>query len=108
VAPAYPDSLLQRTFTSRFTKTSTIEPHVDWRTGKRLRRPVDCWDVAGRADGIQWFKRFRRAGLAQTWKEQLGRDFAAGRLLFDFQSKHFIAQSFPPSPRGLGRRRSSS
>ena len=40
-----------------------------------------------------------RAGLAQTWKEQLERDFAAG-LLFDLRSKRFVVPEQPELPEG--------
>ena len=54
-------------------------------------------DVGGRADGVQWLKRFPRAGLAQTWREQLQADFAAG-LPFDLEAKRFVAPQVPTGP----------
>src|SRR6185312_15637382 len=60
-----------KTFSVWVTKKKTSEWVEDRAIGKRRRRPLDCWDVGGRADGIQWLKRFPKAGLAQAWTEQL-------------------------------------
>ena len=45
--------------------------------------------MQGRADGVLWAKRFRRAGLARTWKERLDAGYAAG-LPFDLRTKQFV------------------
>jgi hypothetical protein len=58
---------------------------------------MDCWDVGGRANGVQWLKPFPRAGLAQTWSERLEADFAAG-LPFDLSAKRFAAAQVPAGP----------
>ncbi|MGH9072452.1 MAG: hypothetical protein ACRDX8_15190, partial [Acidimicrobiales bacterium] len=84
-------------FSVWITKKRTADWGIDRTTGERRRREVDCWDVGGRADGVQWLKRFRRAGLAQTWKEQLEADFAAG-LAFDIGAKRFVTPEPPPAP----------
>jgi hypothetical protein len=86
---SYPDPAVPGTFSSWVTKKSTIERVQDWRTGQTRRRVVDCWDVQGRADGVLWAKRFRRAGLARTWKERLDAGYAAG-LPFDLRAKQFV------------------
>ena len=78
-----------RTFSVWVTKKRTTAWTVDRASGQRRRREVDCWDVGGRADGVQWLKRFRRAGLAQSWKEQLEAEFEAG-LPFDLVAKRFV------------------
>jgi len=65
---SYPEPVVPGTFSSWVTNKSTTEQVQDWRTGQSRRRTVDCWDVQGRADGVLWAKRFRRAGLARTWK----------------------------------------
>lgn len=87
-----------RTFSVWISKKKSSEWVEDRATGKRRRRAIDCWDVGGRADGVQWLKRFYRAGLAQSWKEQLERDFAAG-LLFDLDAKKFVAPTPPEGPK---------
>ncbi len=79
-------------------RTSTQVTVVDRRTGARATRPADRWDVRGKADGIQFSKRFERAGLAQVWKEQLDRGFANG-LPFDLRSRRFVASDSPTDPR---------
>ncbi|MGC9960894.1 MAG: hypothetical protein ABSE47_03200, partial [Acidimicrobiales bacterium] len=53
--------------------------------------------MKGKADGVQWLKRFRKAGLAQTWKERLDRDFARG-LPFHLGVKQFVAPEPPEAP----------
>ncbi|MGH9093528.1 MAG: tyrosine-type recombinase/integrase, partial [Acidimicrobiales bacterium] len=77
-------------------KGTTQERYRD-RAGVAQRRMVDSWDVRGRVDGVQFLKRFRRAGLAQTWKERLERDFTTG-LLFDLRTKQFVAPPRPEAP----------
>jgi hypothetical protein len=92
----YPAPAVPRTFSSWVTKKSTTERVKEPRAGDARRRTVDCWDVEGRADGVVWAKRFRRAGLAQTWKERLDADYAAG-LPFDLRTKQFVV---PEAPEG--------
>ena len=86
-----------KTFSVWVTKKRRTSWTVDRKTGQRHRREVDCWDVGGRADGVQWLKRFPRAGLARTWREQLEADFAAG-LPFDLSAKRFAAAQVPARP----------
>jgi len=95
---SYPDPWVPRTFSTWIKKHSTTERAVD-RSGATQRRRVDCWDLEGRADGVQWLKRFRRAGLAQTWNDRLTTDFAAG-LPFDLRTKQFVAPAPPERPPG--------
>ena len=92
---SYPRLVVPGKFSSWVTKKSTTERVQDWRTGQTLRRVVDCWDVQGRADGVLWAKRFRRAGLARTCKERLDAGYAAG-LPFDLRTKQFV------DPNGVG------
>src|ERR1019366_6615746 len=60
-------------------------------------RNVDCWDVKGKSDGVQWFKRFHKAGLAETWRERAERDFTRG-LPFDLKTKQFVEPQAPTGP----------
>ncbi len=85
-----------KTFSAWITKKKTTASVVDRSTGERTQRPVDRWDVGGRADGIQWLKRFNKAGLAQTWKDELDQGFASG-LPFDLDARRFVV---PRAPRG--------
>ena len=97
LARNYPDPWRPRTFQAWIVKNQRVERVTDRATREVRRRKVDCWDVKGKADGIQWFKRFRRAGLAETWKERAERDFARG-FPFDLKSKQFLE---PERPVGL-------
>ena len=97
MARNYPDPWRPRTFQAWVVKSQRVERFPDRATREIRRRKVDCWDVKGKADGIQWFKRFRRAGLAETWKERAERDFARG-FPFDLKSKQFLE---PERPAGL-------
>jgi integrase len=97
MARTYPDPWVPRTFSAWITKHTTNQRTTDRVTGAVVRRPVDCWDVEGRADGVQWLKRFRKAGLAQTWKARMEADFATG-LLFDARTKQFIVPEAPTGP----------
>jgi integrase len=87
-----------RDFACWVLRTTTQVTVVDRRTGARSNRPTDRWDVRGKADGVQFSKRFERAGLAQVWKEQLDRGFANG-LPFDLRSRRFVAPEGPVAPR---------
>lgn len=95
----YPEPFIPRSFSSWVTKKSTTDRLRDPKTGEVRRRTVDCWDVEGRADGVVWAKRFRRAGLAQAWKERLDADVAGG-LPFDLRSKQCVATPRPDAPAG--------
>ncbi len=97
MARTYPDPWVPRTFSAWITKHTTNQRTTDRVTGAVVRRSVDCWDVEGRADGVQWLKRFRKAGLAQTWKARMEADFAAG-LLFDARTKQFVVPEAPAGP----------
>ena len=97
MARTYPDPWVPRTFSAWITKHTTNQRTTDRVTGAVVQRPVDCWDVQGRADGVQWLKRFRKAGLAQTWKTRMESDFATG-LLFDARTKQFIVPEAPTVP----------
>ncbi len=52
--------------------------------------------MKGRADGIEYSKRFSRAGLAESWKDQLERGYASG-LPFDLRAKRFVVPESKPS-----------
>jgi Phage integrase family len=97
LARTYPDPWRPRTFQVWIVKTQRVERATNESTREISRRKVDCWDVKGKADGIQWLKRFRRAGLAEMWKERAERDFARG-FAFDLRSKQFLE---PERPVGL-------
>lgn len=98
MARTHPNPFVPQSFSCWVTKARSVEQAVDHSTGERIKRPVDRWDLKGRADGIQWIRRFPRAGLAQTWKDQIERDFAAG-LPFDLRSKRFVVPQQPAGPR---------
>ena len=68
---SYPEPSVPRDFACWVLRTSTQVTVIDRRSGSRSTRPADRWDVRGKADGVQFSKRFERAGLAQVWKEQL-------------------------------------
>lgn len=95
---SYPEPAVPRDFACWVLRTSTKVTVVDRRTGARVARPADRWDVRGKADGVQFSKRFERAGLAQVWKEQLDRGFANG-LPFDLHSRRFVTSETPAEPR---------
>lgn len=86
MAREYPDPWVPKAFQTWVAKASTVERTTDRSTGELRRRKVDCWDVKGKADGVQWFERFGKAGLAQTWKEPAERDFTRG-LPFDLLNR---------------------
>ncbi|MHB1533203.1 MAG: tyrosine-type recombinase/integrase [Acidimicrobiales bacterium] len=94
---SYPDPWVPRSFSAWVRKGSSAERVNERATGEARRRSVDCWDVVGRADGVQFLKRFRRAGRAQTWLDRLEADFAAG-LRFDLRTKQFLTPEFPAGP----------
>ena len=100
MARDYPDPWVPRTFSTWIVKASTFQRTSDRSTGQVRRRRLDCWDVKGKADGVQWLKRFRKAALAQAWKERLDRDFAKG-LPFDLRAKQFVVPEEPDAPRPL-------
>ena len=93
----YPEPWVPKTFSAWIKKHTTYERSTDRATGEVTRRPADCWDLEGRADGVQWLKRFRKAGLAQTWKARMEADFAAG-LPFDARTKQFVMPQAPDGP----------
>jgi len=95
---SYPKPDVPRDLSCWVLRTTTQVTVVDRRTGARSSRPADRWDVRGKADGVQFSKRFERAGLAQVWKEQLDRGFANG-LPFDLRSRRFVAPEGPVAPR---------
>jgi len=97
LARDYPDPWVPRIFSTWIVKASTIGRVTARSTGEVRRRRADCWDVKGKADGIQWLKRFHKAGVAQTWKDRLDRDFARG-LPFDLRVKQFVAPEAPEAP----------
>jgi hypothetical protein len=92
MARNYPDPWVPRAFSAWVVKASTTERVP----GQVDRRTVPCWDVKGKADGVQLLKRLPRAALAQAWKERAERDFVGG-LPFDLETKQFIV---PPPPEG--------
>lgn len=68
---SYPEPFVPTTFSCWVTRTTTKVLAVDKRTGERRPRTADRWDVKGRANGIEYARRFARAGLAEAWKDQL-------------------------------------
>jgi integrase len=100
MARNYPDPWVPRTFRAWVTKQARTKRVADRSTGEIRRRQVDCWDVKGKADGVQWFKRFSKAGLAETWKERAEHDFTRG-LPFDLRTKQFVESEAPEVPAAL-------
>ena len=49
----------------RVVKQTRVQRVTDRAGGDVRRRNVDCWDVKGGSDGVQWFKRFHKAGFAE-------------------------------------------
>jgi integrase len=96
MARNYPEPFVPTNFSCRVTKAATTLTTVDRRTGYRRRKSADRWDVNGRADGVEYSKRFPRAGLAESWKERLERGYASG-LPFDLRAKCFIVPQPDPS-----------
>jgi len=97
MARNYPDPWVPRTFQAWVVKQSRVERVTDRSTGEVWRRNVDCWDVKGKSDGVQWFKRFHKAGLAENWRERAERDFTRG-LPFDLKTKQFVELQAPAGP----------
>ncbi len=93
----YPEPFVPRAFACWINRATTSVKVVDRRTGERVAEQEPRWDVEGRANGIQWAKRFDRAGLAESWKEELERGHAAS-LPFDLRSKRFVAEPSSPLP----------
>ena len=84
-----PDPWVPRTFSAWTVKGSTAQ--------RGNGRSVDCWDVKGKADGVVWAKRFRKAGVAQSWRDRLERDFPLG-LPLDLRTKQFVAPQVEGAP----------
>ena len=97
MARSYPDPWVPRTFQAWVVKQTRVQRVTDRASGEVRRRNVDCWDVKGKSDGVQWFKRFHKAGLAETWRERAERDFARG-LPFDLKTKQFVEPQAPTGP----------
>jgi len=97
LARSYPDPWVPRTFQAWVVKQTRVQRVTDRAGGDVRRRNVDCWDVKGKSDGVQWFKRFHKAGLAETWRERAERDFARG-LPFDLKTKQFVEPQAPAGP----------
>lgn len=86
---SYPEPFVPTNFSCWITKTTSTVTVADRRTGQRRPKSKDRWDVKGRADGIEYSKRFSRAGLAESWRDQLERGYANG-LPFDLRAKRFV------------------
>ena len=97
MARKYPDPWVPRTFQAWVVKQTRVQRVTDRASGEVRRRNVDCWDVKGKCDGVQWFKRFHKAGLAETWRERAERDFTRG-LPFDLKTKQFVEPQAPTGP----------
>ena len=97
MARKYPDPSVPRTFQTWVVKQTRVQRVTDRASGEVRRRNVDCWDVKGKCDGVQWSKRFRKAGLAETWRERAERDFIRG-LPFDLKTKQFVEWQAPTGP----------
>ena len=97
MARNYPDPWVPRTCQAWVVKQTRVQRVTDRASGEVRRRNVDCWDVKGKCDGVQWFKRFHKAGLAETWRERAERDFARG-LPFDLKTKQFVEPQAPTGP----------
>jgi integrase len=97
MARTYQPPSVPRDFACWVHRATTTVITTDRRTGAKATREADRWDVRGKADGTQFSKRFERAGLAQVWKEQLDRGFAAG-LPFDLAARRFLTPEAPAGP----------
>jgi integrase len=94
----YPAPFVPREFSCWVHRATTTVTATSRRTGAETTRTADRWDVRGKADGIQFSKRFERSGLAQVWKEQLDKGFAVG-LPFDLKVRKFVVQEEPDQPK---------
>jgi integrase len=98
---SYPEPFVPSRFTCAVRRTTTELTTVDRATGERRTTTAPRWDVKGRANGIEYAKRFSRAGLAESWKRRLDEGFAAG-LPFDLAAKQFVrpadTERVPPEP----------
>lgn len=86
---SYREPFVPSRFTCAVRKTTVEVTGVDQATGERRTATVPRWDVKGRANGIEYRKRFSRAGHAESWKRRLDESFAAG-LPFDLATKQFV------------------
>lgn len=85
----YREPFVPSRFTCAVRKTTVNAVVADRETGERRATTAPRWDVKGRADGIEYRRRFSRAGLAEGWKRRLDEGFAA-RLPFDLATKEFV------------------
>lgn len=104
MARSYREPFVPSRFSCAVYRATTEEVVVDRDSGRRTTRPAPRWDVRGRANGIEFSKRFERAGLAEAWKRRLDEGFALG-LRFDVRAKLFLrpeteagAQESSPAP----------
>jgi hypothetical protein len=59
---SYPEPFVPSRFTCAVRRTTTELTTVDRATGERRTTTAPRWDVKGRANGIEYAKRFSRAG----------------------------------------------
>lgn len=93
----YPEPFVPTSFSCWITRTTATLKVSDRRTGERVIKREPRWEVEGRANGVQWAKRFKRAGLAEKWRDDLERGAAEG-LAFDLKAKRFISFQVPDAP----------
>ncbi len=86
MARDYPDPWVPKTFSTWIVKGSANQ--------RSTNRAADFWDVKAKVDGVLCAKRFRKAGLAQAWKDRIDRDFPRG-LPFDPRTKQSSRRSRP-------------
>lgn len=91
------EPFVPKRFTSAVRKTTITVVSTDRATGEQRRALAPRWDVKGRADGIEYSRRFERAGHAEGWKRRLDEGFAAG-LPFDLATKQFVKPESEPAP----------
>lgn len=92
---SYPEPFVPSKFTCAIKRSTTTVVVSKSGGGEGRTKTEPRWDVKGRANGIEFSKRFARAGLAESWKRRLDEGFVAG-LAFDLAAKQFVAPTTEP------------
>ena len=93
----YPDPFVPTRFTSAIRKANIKVVVTDRVSGERRPTTAPRWEVKGRANGVEYMRRFERAGHAEGWKRRLDEGFAAG-LRFDLATKQFVQPTEEQTP----------
>lgn len=93
----YPKPFVPATFTCSIKKRMIDLKVTDATTGGGRVKTEPRWEVKGRANGIEYRKRFSRSGLAESWKRRLEEGYAEG-LVFDLRTKQFLEPAADPAP----------